>query len=161
MNSNNENNVDRLPLWKACVEEMIAAGVKYGDVFASSFFSARLKCSQDSMEFSLGISEIRRALEREGMYLSGRGQNGEQFVVLPPAKNADVMMDYGRRAADALRRGVILGTNTRLDLLEPGERERHEKMLEKMAIKAALIMRSSSVVKALSSTARKRLKITA
>lgn len=135
--------VCRLPLWRNCLEEMQKAGVQHGQTYKAEWFEERLKCARDDMRFGLSISEIRRELEKDGFYLSGRGQGGTQFVVLPPENNADVMLGYQRAAIDALRRGVVLGTNTRLDLLKPNDRQRHEKMLEKMATKAVLMQRSA------------------
>lgn len=151
----------RLPLWRECAKEMIEKGVKHGDVFPSSYFETLLRCSPDTMQFSLGIAEIRRVLEQRGLYLSGRGQKGEQFVVLPAEANVDVMACYARKATDALKRGVILGTNTRLDLLGSEDRRRHEAMLEKMAIKFALMSRSGQVAKALPKRRRELLQKTA
>lgn len=157
MNEPTENNILRLPLWRECVKHMQAQGVSHGQAFSAQFFEDELRCKRDSMAFALSISEIRRALEEDGFYLTGRGQNGEQYVVVPAAANADIMKMYGRKAADALRRGVILGTNTRLDLLGPEDRRRHEAVLEKMAIKCALLERSGAVMKALPAATKKLL----
>lgn len=130
-----------LPLWKNCLEKMLAAGVNYGDTFPAKFFEEHLKAQQDTLEFGLAVSEIRRELEKRGFYLSGRGQNGEQYVILEAASNCDVMLSYQRRALDAMRRGVILGTNTPLALLEGEDRRRHEAVLERLAKRAALLGR--------------------
>lgn len=156
MNSD-QDDVIRLPLWRECVKDMLKIGIEHGKIFESEYFEKWLRCSRDDMQFGLQISEVRRALEEEGYYLSGRGQHGKQYIIVPPEINADVMRSYGRKAADALRRGVILGTNTRLDLLAPEDRRRHESILEKMAIKSALIERSSAIIKALPEAARKTL----
>lgn len=153
MQQNNEsqiNNTDsvevlRLPLWRSALEELIKTGVNYSQTIPAEWMEERLKCKRDSMEFGLSVSQIRKGLEKLGFYLSGRGQKGNQFVILPPASNADVMENYARAASEALKRGVILGTNTRLDTLTSDERRRHEGMLERMAIKAALLQRSQSV----------------
>jgi cell division protein ZapA (FtsZ GTPase activity inhibitor) len=51
------------------------------------------------------------------------------------------MFNYQSKAIDALKRGVILGTNTRLDLLDEQDRRRHESMLEKIAMRSALVTR--------------------
>lgn len=144
----------RLPLWRECAKEMLAQGVEYGKVYPSAYFETWLRCAADSMGFSLGIAEIRRVLESHGFYLSGRGQKGEQYIILPPQANADVMQCYARKATDALKRGVILGTNTRLDSLGADDRRRHESMLEKMAVKFALVSRSQQVAAALPKSAQ-------
>lgn len=136
-------NVVRLPLWKNALESMQQDGLAHGKTYKTEFFEEHLKCTREDMRFGLAISEIRRELEKDGYYLSGRGQQGNQFVILPPENNADVMLGYQRAAIDALKRGVVLGTNTRLDLLKPSDRQRHERMLERMATKAALMNRSA------------------
>lgn len=149
--------VVRLPLWREAHRKMLAEGIQHGTVYPAEFFEKELRCERDSMSFSLAIAELRRALEEDGYYISGRGQKGDSFVILPPEAHADVMINYGRKAADALRRGVILGTNTRLDLLSAGDRRRHESLLEKMAIKSALLARSGQIAKALPEAKRSLL----
>lgn len=138
-------NAVRLPLWRSTLEDLLREGINYGQTITAEWFEERLRTKRDSMQFGLGISEIRRELEKSGYYLSGRGQKGNQFVILPPASNADVMRAYSSAATDALKRGVILGTNTRLDTLDTDARRKHEAILERMAIKAALIGRASAV----------------
>ena len=60
-------------------------------------------------------------------------------MILDNAKNADVMLGYQATAIDCLKRGVILGTNTKLDTLTEDERRRHEAVLARLAQKAALM----------------------
>ena len=84
--------------------------------------------------------------------------NVTQFVILPPAANSNIMCAYQREALDALTRGVILGTNTRMDMLTAGEKLRHELVLERMAIKTALMGRSKQIHAAIKKHAPKLLK---
>lgn len=135
----------RLPLWKTCVEDMLAAGVSYGTTYPAEYFEQKLRCSRDEMKFGLAISEIRRSLETKGFYLSGRGLKGDSFVVLEPSSNQDVMKSYSSAALDALKRGVILGTNTRLDTLSSEERRRHESTLEKMAVRLLMLRNTCAI----------------
>lgn len=137
--------VVRLPLWRSCLERMIDEGVEYGKTYTAEFFMEHLKAEPDSMQFGLAISEIRRELEQKGYYLSGRGGKQTQWVILQPQAHSDVMTHYNRLAMDALKRGVILGTNTKLDLLEPADRKKHESILEKLAIRTALLSRSKPI----------------
>jgi len=146
-----------LPLWKNCLEQMLQDGVDHGKTYRAEFFEEQLKEKRDSMKFGLGVSEIRRELEKRGYYLSGRGQKGDQFIILPAKSNQDVVLTYQRAAIDAMKRGVILGTQTRLDLLEAADRKRHEKILEKLAVRMALFSRSKTIVKALGEKAQKLL----
>lgn len=141
--------VIRLPLWKACLDEMRKNCVEYGKVYATEYFEAALKCQRDSMEFGLAVSNIRRELEKDGYYLTGRGQKLTQFIILPPEANRNVMAAYSRAATDALTRGVVLGTNTRMDVLTAEDRRRHESLLEKMAVKLALCRRPFKFAKLL------------
>jgi len=129
------------------LDDLKQSGVHYGQSIPAEWFEKRLRAGRDTMQFGLAVSEIRRELEKDGFYLSGRGQKGNQFVILPPSSNADVMDSYARAAADALKRGVILGTGTSMDTLNESERRRHEGTLERMQIKTALIQRSQAVQK--------------
>jgi hypothetical protein len=161
MSEENENPISprRLPLWRSCLEELRKKSMlNYGEVIDASFFEAQLQCERRSMEFGLAISEIRKELEADGFYLSGRGHRGEQFEIVPPAVNADVMNAYSRAAVRALRRGVILGTNTRLDTLTESERRRHEGLLERLAMRAVLVQRSQQVCEVLAKHRPKLLK---
>ncbi len=146
---NNENEIVRLPLWKACLDKMRETGIAYGQTFTAEFLEKELRVTRDKMQFSLAISSIRNELLEDGFYLSGRGQKGNSFVVLEPASNQDVMRAFSRQASEALRRGVILGTNTRLDTLSESERRKHEGTLERMAIKCALLGRSKQIYAAI------------
>lgn len=146
-NEPEKNEVLRLPLWRNVLEQMQTEVVEHGKVYDASFFEDGLKSKRDTMAFGLGMAEIRRQLEKDGFYLSGRGQKGAQFIIVPAAVNQDVMRAYQRQAIDALSRGVILGTNTRLDLLNAEERRKHESILEKMATRAALMAHSGAIAK--------------
>jgi len=151
------NEVIRLPLWKNALEEMRKEGITHGKTYDAAWLEERLKCSREDMRFGLAVSEIRRELEKDGFYLSGRGQKGNQFVILPPESNADVMLGYQRAAIDCLKRGVILGTNTRLDSLKDTDRRRHEALLERIATKAVLMQRSQQCARILGETSPKLL----
>jgi hypothetical protein len=138
----------RLPLWRDCAEKMLADGVDYGQTYPAEYFEERLRCKRDDMKFGLGVSHIRRALESKGFYLSGRGLKGSSFIILEPSDNKSVMTNYSAQALDALKRGVILGTNTRLDTLTAEERRRHESVLEKMAMRLVMMRKTMQVASA-------------
>ena len=137
----------RLPLWRNCFEEMLKDGADYGKVYNAEFFEKRLKENRDTMAFGLAVSQIRTALLERGLYLSGRGQKGEQFVIVDAAANTKVMENFQAQAALALRKGVILGTNTRIDVLTDEERRKHEATLERLAIRSALMARKIPTIK--------------
>ncbi len=144
---NPQPEVLRLPLWRTCYEEMLRDGIDYGKTYDASFFEERLKDKRDSMGFSLAVSQIRTALLHHGMFLSGRGQKGEQFVVVAAAANARVMENFQAQAVLALHKGVLLGRKTRIEVLTEEEREKHASTLERVAIRSALIARKIPVLK--------------
>ena len=127
--------VIRLPLWRECAKEMIEQGLEYGKVYTSEYFEKWLKCSPDSITFGIGVSKIRRTLEHHGVFLSARGQKGKQYVLLQASANSNVLANWAHQATDCLKRGVILGTNTRLDALNPDDRRRHEAWVERIGTK--------------------------
>lgn len=153
MEDSNNTHVEvvQLPLWKACLDDMLSEGVDYGKIYSTKYFEKKLKAERDTMEFSLAMSSIRASLLEHGKYLSGRGQKGESFVVLNPEANASVMQSYQKEAVKALKKGVILGTNTDLKLLTDDERRRHEATLERMSIRAALVCRSTKELRKITS----------
>ena len=157
-NNNGDGGTVRLPLWRSALDEMLDNGVEHNQIIESEWFEKRLRTTRDTMAFGLGVSEIRRELETHGYYLSGRGHKGTQFIILPPENNADVMNSYQRAAIDALRRGVILGTHTRIDMLKDADRRRHEALLEKIGFRSVLIARSQTIKKVIEKHAPKLLK---
>jgi hypothetical protein len=147
MEDETQPEVVRLPLWKNCYEEMIREGVDYGKTYEAEFFETRLKEKRDTMAFGLALSQIRTALLGNGVYLSGRGQKGHQFVIVDAAANTRVMENFQHQAKIALQKGVILGTNTRLDVLTEEERRKHEATLERLAVRTALMSRQVPTLK--------------
>lgn len=146
---NNINNVEVLvlPLWKTCLEDMIQDGIDYGKIYETKWFEDKLRCLRSTMEFGLAISEIRRELEKEGFYLSGRGQNGNQFIVIPADSNQDILRHYCSLANDCFKRGIILGKRTKREALSPDKVAQHEAILERMENKFALLKRSEQIKK--------------
>lgn len=142
----------RLPLWRNCLEKMIQEGLYYGKPYSKEWFEEELKCPFNGMEFSFAITQIRQELEEKGFYLSGRGQKGTGFVIVPAAANADVMKSYQKAAAQALQRALVLGSNTDTTQLTDMEKRKHEAVLERVAIKTALLQRASEFGKLLKGT---------
>jgi hypothetical protein len=124
---------------------MLADGVEYGKTYSAEYFEEKLRCKRDQMAFGISLSQVRRALETKGFYLSGRGLKGNSFIILEPKNNVNVLRSYSHSALDDLKRGVILGTNTRLDTLTAEERRRHESMLQKMAMRLVMINKTAQI----------------
>lgn len=143
-------NTIKLPEWKSCLEQMRSDGLEYGRVFTAEFLELHLGMKRDEMRFSLAISEIRRHLEKEGMFLNGQGQKGESFTIVPPEENAKVGTRYAYAATDALRRAHVLLETTPLETLTAEQRRKHEQVSGRIAIKVALMSRSATYGRQLS-----------
>lgn len=141
----NEPELVRLPLWRACLDDMLEDGVAYSKTYTAEFFEQKLRKKRDEMQFGMDISEIRRELETRGFYLSGRGQKGNQFVIIPPESNVDILRNYQAAASDSMRRAVTLGASTDTTLLNDEQKRTHERVLEKVQIKLALMQRSQAI----------------
>lgn len=130
----------KLPLWKNVVEEMTAAGLEENKCWTLEYFTKGLMCEPNGPEFAFAIHYIRKALRRKGWAFASRN-TGQQFFLRPRAENADVMLSMQREAINALREGLILGTTTPLETLNEEQRRRHEGVLEKIALRLALMNR--------------------
>jgi len=131
--------VTKLPLWQNAVDEMIETGIDYGKVYPAEFFEKHLKCDRNTMSFGLGVSHIRRSLEDLGYYLTGRGQKGDQFVIVENTSNQGVGNCYMRRARDCFDRAFTLLVNTKQEGMTVEEKRRHDATAEKVAIRRALL----------------------
>jgi hypothetical protein len=135
--------VKRMPLWRHFVETHHEAGkLEFGSFFSAEQMEAHLGCRYDSLEFAMAIYAIRKALRRlGGKVFTERGQQGKGFIIAPVERNADEMARLQRTAMNSMREGVILGTNTPVELLDAESRRRHEAILERMATRLALLRR--------------------
>ena len=109
------------------------------------YFEQALKTKRDDMRFGLAVSEIRRVLETKGFYLSGRGLKGDSFIILEPWNHVSVMKSYASSALDNIRRGVVLGYNTRTDMLTAEQKRKHDSVVEKMATRLSLLLRATTI----------------
>lgn len=130
----------RLPLWRAWLDEH-EDKVQFGDLVSSKSLVDFLRCPEDSIQFAMAVSEIRRALRRKGMNWTARGQSGEGYVVAQANTNHAEVDRMSRVASSALREAVVLSASTPLDLLTEEERKRHERSAQKVATRLALISR--------------------
>lgn len=132
------------PLWKNFVSTMKDAGrLHYGAFFTTTEMESALSCKEESVEFAFAVARVRRALRRDGKNFTARGQRGQGFQVAAVETNHAEMQRLQQAAMNAMREGVILGTHTPIELLSSEDRRKHEAVLEKMAVRLALINRRS------------------
>jgi len=138
----------RLPLWRAWLDENEDT-IQFGDLVSSKSLVDFMRCSEDSIQFAMAVSEIRRALRRKGMNFTARGQAGEGWVIAQPNTNHAEVDRMSRVASSALREAVVLGASTPLEMLTEEERKRHERSAQKVATRYALISRKQPTPKQL------------
>jgi hypothetical protein len=142
--SEDSGELRRLPLWKSCLDEMLKAGVSYGQTYDAEYFETRLSAVRDTLPFNAAIHCIREGLEHHGFYLSGRGFNASGFSILPVEQNLDASKMHQRAGLKFLRRTVTLLMATPGNLLAEEKRKNLERFLEKASLRLALVQRPRS-----------------
>ena len=138
-NQDKESSVERMPLWRGVLSEMIESAT-HGDTLPVEHFEQKLRCSRDTVEFGISVSNIRKGLEHYGMSMT---QKAGQMLILLPEDNARVMELFNFRALRSLKRAVILGSSTPLAGLTDSQKREHEKQLSKSAFRLALMRRKT------------------
>jgi len=136
----------RLPLWKNVLDQLCFSGIDYGMEIKSAWLEDQLKCERESMEFQISVSKIRQELEKKGFYLNGRDCEGD-FEIIRPEDNVNVMQRYQSQALNLIRRSSVLGSATRMDLLDDAQRQKHETVLRTAQTRMVLMARTKSFVK--------------
>ncbi len=137
----------RLPLWRDTLDKMIELGIHYGAEFSTEWLESQLHQAYGTMAFSLAVSRIRRELLSQGRYLSGRGTEGKKFTIIQPQDNHMVMTAFQTEAIGLLKKGVILGATTEMESMDDEQKRKHNSVLERLAIRSALMSRSSRELK--------------
>lgn len=135
------DNLRRHPLWKAWFTEN--QGLSWGAVVRVEALSTYLQLEPDSTAFAFAVHEIRKAFRRAGKNFTAAGMKGTGYMIAQPDTNADEMERMQASALSALREGVILGTNTPIEMLSQEDARRHEAVCERMAKRLALIGRKA------------------
>ena len=146
-----ESNQLKLPLWRSCVELMREQGLTYGKIYATEFFESNLRCQRDSQEFQFGMMHIYsalRKLEPERYVLTCRGQEGKQYIVLPPNETAEWSGEKFLQAQGIMLECYKVGCSVPKSLLNESEQKIHESRLERMGNKLALLNRSKAIFNA-------------
>jgi hypothetical protein len=130
----------------AIVEDLRAAGrLKYGEMIECEFFEKRLTKRRHDPFFHVQVSGIRRLLEEEGLYLSGRGLKGNAYRIAEAHENANHVVGHMKHSRREAKRAVILGSTTDTSQLTDAERLRHESVTNKAAVSLALLKRTDAV----------------
>lgn len=149
-----EENILRLPLWKACLDEMRETGFTYGASWGAEFFETRLRCANDTDEFCFAMINIRCAIEYDDGYSikSKRAENGLVFFIPSAPGHEEVASAFDQKMRRYLVRAINLRSATLINPqaeLTEGERAKMTKNLERDGIRLVLIAREKSVMKCL------------
>ena len=139
-----EVEVRTLPLWKYWCETR-GEQLTFQDQVDVEEMVKALGKPADSVQFSMGIMEIRRWFRRRGMNFTSRGLNSRGFVISKPEANSDEMVRMDRAAMNGIREAVILGSKTPVELLSDEDRRRHEAITQKIATRLAMISKNRAV----------------
>jgi len=131
---------DTLPLWKNWLEKN-EHRIVFGLQVTSLEMEEALKSVVSTPQYNFAIHDIRLALRRRGMHFSGRGFDGEGFEIKAPETNAHTMLEMNERAKNAYKESLNLGINTPLDTLTLEQRNAHESIVAKSAMRFALLSR--------------------
>lgn len=147
-NNINGDNQAKLPLWRSCVDVMREQGITYGKIYPTEFFESQLRCLRDSQEFAFAMMHIYSALrnlEPERYVLTCRGQEGKQYIVLPPNDTAEWSGEKFLQAQNVMAECYKVGCSVPKTLLSDSEQKIHEARLERMGTKLALLNRSKKI----------------
>lgn len=132
--------VDTLPLWKNWLDKN-EHRIIFGLEVTAIEMQEALKSETGTVHYNFAIHNIRLALRRRGMHFSGRGFDGEGFLIKAPETNAGTMLEMNERAKNAYKESLNLGINTPLDTLTLEQRNAHESIVAKSAMRFALLSR--------------------
>jgi len=136
-----QEEISKVPRWKVVVQKLLSDGITYGAIIEADTLENLLCSKRNTIDFSFEVSLIRRALEEHGLYLTGRGQNGDRYVVVQARENHKQMSNYIAESRDCLKRAVKLGSATDTSLLTQQESSLHAQILERAQNKLALMNR--------------------
>lgn len=152
--------VIRLPLWKACVETMMAQGFTYETSWPVEFFEDKLKLKSNCVRFHMDMMQIIRFVEDETGYCIGQCDNGRTYQIPDAPGHEDVAQRRDRAVKTNARRALVgrqMLLNNPEANLSPEERKKVEDNSEKAARRYLLLRHEKKAISALEQLAPKLL----
>ena len=138
----NTDETIRLPLWKRCLEDMLAKGFSYGTTWPASYFEAFFKAPQGTMNFAGEMIPLRQHIEKELGYYIGQRNNGQEWFIPDSKQHEACAHALEADANHCLRRSIVIRCHT-LDNpaahLDDTTRQIIERGIERAQIKYALL----------------------
>jgi hypothetical protein len=129
---------------KQAAELIASAGFK--SYFSNEQISEWSGYEPRTQAFSFFLTNVRKVLAEQGMWLSGEGQEGKGFFVVRPSENAVVSSRFTNQYFRGMETMQTLLENTPLDQLTEAEVRRHEKELRELKYTTRLMKRKREVV---------------
>lgn len=98
--------------WYLTYLDMVKHGLHYGKVWPMGYFEKWLRIDRNHVKFGFAVSYIRQELEHHGYYISGRGQNKTQLVIIQPDLNLHVAAGTLKMVRKRVKRTVTLCEKT-------------------------------------------------
>lgn len=126
-----------------CIQ-FIQDDISFEKTWKTALLAEVLDMKPDTVAFGIAMSEVNRALERNGYHLTTRGKHGQEYFIEPVKRAAAVGDTMMRDAMNSMKRAVVYlnGVATKhAELLTETERRRIEKRAEIGALRYVLCSR--------------------
>lgn len=126
-----------------CVEFM-RQDIGFGKAWKVAELSDWLNIQPETIQFSMAMSEVNRALEREGFHLTTRGKHGQEYYVEAVDRSSSIGASMNQDALRTLRRAVVYlhgVASNHAALLSESQKRKIEKQAEVSALRYVLASR--------------------
>jgi hypothetical protein len=152
--SDKNGNVEvlRLPLWRACLDEMRETGFTYQSKWPVEFFEERLRVKRDTQEFAFAMVDLRKAIEEEDGYKLKSSENGRVWSIPTGYGHEGVAHTFDNKVRSYMVRSINIRSATLQNpraALTITERATMEKNLETASKKLVLVSRAVSISRVL------------
>lgn len=139
----------RLPLWRACLDDMMASGASFGSAWKVDYFEGWLKEKLGTGKFSFAMLPLREALFSEHGYYLRSSESGRAWDIPSDEWHAITQAPaYAARAKESLRKQIHITSSVLanpLAQLTADVRRKAEHGLCVASLRLVLFNRSKSV----------------
>jgi hypothetical protein len=126
-----------------CVEWM-REGIEFGKSWKIDTLANQLNMEPKSIQFSMAMSEVNKALEREGYHLTTRGKHGQEYFVESIDRSSKIGASMNSDALRMFKRAVVYlhgVSSNHADKLTESQKRKIEKQAEVSALRYVLASR--------------------
>src|SRR5574343_2098264 len=112
MSTEQDQGLTEHPLWRKVANDLIDAGITYGQKWPIEWFEKELRCSKETTQFRFAISDLRSEIFNEcGLYIAAC-DSGKSFQVLESRNHEDVAARFDRNVKRYAKRSVHIRYKT-------------------------------------------------